>query len=110
MLYVDHHLTHKEHSSPPRGANSDLARKTFINGVGAVWQNSVFHLGDDVAFWWSDGTLRTLSAVAAYGDFREASLTAEIQPWIDNHLNFSVQRTIQASLERLARLHYQGYY
>ena len=85
------------------GANSDLARKTFISGVGAVWQNAVFHLGDDVGFWWSDGTLRTLSATAQFGDFREASLTAEIQEWIDEHLNFGVMKTIQTKVDATGR-------
>jgi len=85
------------------GSTSDIARKSFISGVGAVWQNGIFHLGDDVAFWWSDGTLRTLSATAAFGDFREASLTAEIQDYLDVHLTFSALRTIQVSVDSTGR-------
>ena len=40
-------------------SNSDWARTTFIEGVGAVWQNSIFRFGDDIGFLWSDGSPRT---------------------------------------------------
>ncbi len=65
------------------------ARTTFIEGVGAVWQNSIFRLGDDLAFLWSDGSFRSLSATEAFGDFREASLSVPIQSWLDEHLTFT---------------------
>lgn len=68
-------------------SNSDWARVTFIEGIPAVWQNSIFKMGDDVGFLCSDSSVRTLSATAAYGDYRAAALTFPIQSWLDTHLN-----------------------
>lgn len=70
-------------------SNADFARTTFIEGVGAVWQNSIFRFADDVGFLWSDGSFRSLSATAAFGDFREAALSVPIQSWLDEHLTFT---------------------
>lgn len=71
------------------GSNdTDWARTTFIEGVGAVWQNSIFRFADDVGFLWSDGSIRSLSATDAFGDFREASLTFPIQTFLTQQLNF----------------------
>lgn len=70
-------------------SNSDWARKTFIEGVGAVWHNTIFRFGDDVGFLWSDGSIRSLNVTSAYGDFRELSLSAPIQSWLEDHLNFT---------------------
>jgi hypothetical protein len=76
--------------------NTDWGRTTFVEGVGAVWQNSIFHFGDDIGFLWSDGSIRSLSATDAYGDFAAASLTTPIQPWITAHLNFNKLKEIWA--------------
>jgi len=68
---------------------ADFSRTTFIEGVGAVWQNSIFRHGDDIGFLWSDGSIRSLSATDAFGDFRESSLTFPIQTFLDERLNFN---------------------
>ena len=70
-------------------SNADWARTTFIEGVGAVWQNSIFRFSDDVGFLWSDGSIRSLNTTNQFGDFREASLTFPIQTWLTQHLNFN---------------------
>ncbi len=77
-------------------SNSDWARTTFIEGVGAVWHNSIFRIQDDVGFLWSDGSVRTLSATEKFGDFREASLTFEIQPWLDDNLSIASLKKVWA--------------
>ena len=78
-------------------SNSDWARTTFIEGVGAAWQNSIFRLGDDIGFLWTDGSVRTLRATDAFGDYRERSLSWPIQTHIDAHLNFAQLRRIQVT-------------
>mgnify|MGYP001587517039 CR=1 FL=1 len=68
------------------------ARSEFITGVGAVWQNSIFTFGDDVGFLWSDGTIRSLKATAAYGDYVTTSLSFPINRKLKDILNFAQLR------------------
>ena len=70
-------------------SNSTWARTTFAEGVGAVWQNSIFKFRDDIGFLWSDGSIRSLAATEAYGDFSESSMTVPIQRYLNNSLNFT---------------------
>lgn len=69
-------------------SNADFARSTFIEGVGAVWQNSIFRYRDDIGFLWSDGSIRSLKATDAYGNFQEASLSTPIQEYLDRSVNW----------------------
>lgn len=80
-------------------SNADWARTTFISGVGAVWQNSIFPIGDDIGFLWSDGSIRTLRATDAFGDFRQASLSAPIQKYLTKNLNFNRLRHAVATTD-----------
>jgi len=84
-------------------SSADFARTTFIEGVGAVWHNTIFRFGDDVGFLWSDGSLRSLSVTSAFGDFREAALSSPIQGYLDEHLNFSRLRHAWASTDSTGR-------
>ena len=78
-------------------SSADFALKSFIKGVGAVGQRSIFRIGDDIGFLSPDGSIRTLAATDQFGDFREASLSADIQPWIDEHLNFTQIKLVQTA-------------
>jgi len=80
-------------------SNADFARSTFIEGVGAVWQNSIFRFQDDVGFLWSDGSIRSINATDAFGDFREASLTFPIQSFLTDSLNFTRLRHAVAATD-----------
>lgn len=68
---------------------SDFARTTFVDGVGTVWHNSIFKFGDDLGFIWSDGSVRSLSATAAFGDYNEVALSRPLQGWLRDNLNFT---------------------
>lgn len=68
---------------------SDFARTTFITGIGAAWHNSIFKYGDDLGFVSQFGTVHSLKATDAYGDFNEAALSRPIQTWIEDHLNYN---------------------
>ena len=78
---------HRITGSAPTGDDA-FARNTFIEGVGAVSQSMVFTYRDDLAFMWSDGTLRSLKATASFGDFNEVALSRPITTWLQDHLNF----------------------
>ena len=75
---------HRIPGSSNTGADS-FTRKTFINGLGAVAHNTLFRMRDDLGFLWSDGTIHSLAATAAYGDFNEAALSRPIHRYINEH-------------------------
>lgn len=68
---------HRITGSSPKGTGSDgFALRTFVGkGLGAAGHNSIFHFRDDVGFQWSDGSIHSLSTVAAHGDFKQAALS-----------------------------------
>lgn len=78
---------HRISGSAPTG-DDPFARDTFIDGIGAVGHNTIFNFSDDIGFMWSDGSINSLKATAAYGDFTEVSLTRPISVYIREHFNF----------------------
>lgn len=79
---------HRIAGSANTGADS-FTRSTFINGIGAVSHNTLFRFRDDLGFMWSDGTVHSLAATAAYGDFNEAALSRPIHRYIKEHVTLS---------------------
>jgi hypothetical protein len=80
---------HRITGSAPTGDDA-FARTTFISGLGAAANNTIFTFGSDLGFMWSDGTVRSLEATASFGDFEEASLSRQINTWLRDHVNFSL--------------------
>lgn len=68
-------------------SESDYARHTFIRGLGAIGHNSIFRYRDDLGFVWVDGSVHSLAATAAYGDYNEATLSYPINGYIREHVN-----------------------
>jgi len=79
---------HRITGSAPTGTDA-FARKTFIRGIGCVAHNSVFSFKDDIGFMWSDGTIHSLKATSAFGDYNETALTREIDTYIRQNVNTS---------------------
>lgn len=77
---------HRISGSANTGSDS-WARTTFINGIGGVSHNTLFKFRDDLGFMWADGTIHSLAATAAYGDFNEAALSRPIHRYIKDHVN-----------------------
>lgn len=80
---------------------STFAREQFINGVGAVGQNSLFTFGSDLGFVWADGTIRTLLASERFGDFQMATLSLPIDSMILERLNTAQMRKAWAAVDPL---------
>ena len=78
-------------------STADFARIPFITGLGAAWHNSIFKFGDDLGFVSQFGTIHSLRATDAYGDFNEAALSRIIQTWIKDHLNYNRLKNIWAT-------------
>ncbi len=87
---------HRITGSSPTGSDA-FARTTFLRGVGAAWQNTIFSFGDDLGFMTQFGTIQSLSALQQYGDFNMTALSVPINiGWIRAHLNYNRLRNIWA--------------
>lgn len=79
---------HRISGAAPTGSDP-FSKKFFISGLGCVAHNTIFRFGDDIGFMWSNGTIHSLAATAAFGDFNEAALSRPIHDYFNEHLNFS---------------------
>lgn len=79
---------HRITGSANTGSDS-WARITFVTRLGAISHNTIFTFGDDLGFMWSDGSVRSLKATAAYGDFNQSSLSRPIAQYLKDHLNLT---------------------
>jgi hypothetical protein len=60
----------------------------FVQGLGAAGHNSIFHFRDDIGFVDAKtGSVRSLKATAAFGDFRETALSFPINNWLMANVN-----------------------
>ncbi|MCR4341002.1 MAG: hypothetical protein NUW01_14065 [Gemmatimonadaceae bacterium] len=82
--------------SAPTGSDAFGKPYPFIRGIGAVWHNTIFHFRDDIGFMWSDGSIHSLKATAAYGDFNESALSRPIHRYLNDHLTISALRKVWA--------------
>lgn len=96
---------HRITGSSPTGSDA-FARKNYVMGLGACWHNAIFRFGDDLGFVSQFGSIHSLSATAAYGDFFEAALSRPINGWMREHLNYNRLRYISAATDPLAGLVY----
>jgi len=79
---------HRINGSANSGSDA-WTRVPFIHGLGAVNHNTIFRMRDDLGFMWSDGSVHSLAATAAYGDFNESSLLRPIHRYLREHLTHS---------------------
>lgn len=77
---------HRITGSAPTGSDA-FARKTFVDGIGAVGQNSIFRYGDDLAFLTPEGSVHSLTVTQEFGDFRASALTAPINQYLALRVN-----------------------
>jgi len=68
---------------------ADFSREDYAKGVGAVGHNTIFRFLDDIGFMWSDGSIRSLKATDATGDYTQGALSFDIQTWIRKNVNFT---------------------
>jgi hypothetical protein len=80
----------------------DFARVPFLSeGVGCVAHNSIFRFQDDIGFMSIDGTIRSLKATAAYGDYADVALSAPIATYLRENLDKSqLPRVWAATFDR----------
>lgn len=86
--------------SAPTGSDA-FARQTFITGTTAAGPHAVFPFKNDIGFVAPDGTIRSMAATEAFGDFREAAFSFPIHKWIDEKVNFSKLDEIWTAVDEL---------
>lgn len=80
---------HRIVGSAPTGSDSFGKPFPFVRGLGAVWHNTIFQFMDDIGFMWSDGSIHSLKATSAYGDFNESAMSRPINTWLRDHITGS---------------------
>ena len=84
-----HGSIHRISGSAPTGSDP-FARKPFLKrGLGCIAHNTIFRFGNDLGFMWADGTIHSLAATDAFGDFDEAALSRPIHKYIREHFTFN---------------------
>ena len=96
---------HRITGSSPTGSDA-FARLNMAKGIGAAWHNTIFTFGNDLGFVSQFGSVHSLAATAAYGDFFEAALSRPINKWIFEHLNYNRLRNIGSATDPLNGLVY----
>jgi hypothetical protein len=71
---------------------SDFARTTFIRGLGAAWQNSIFPLPNDLGFISPRGTVHSLVSTDRFGDYDQSSLSFPINQTLRTNLSHNYHR------------------
>ena len=71
---------------------ADWARTTFVQGLPVPWVHSTFKFGDDLGFITTNGSVHSLKATAAFGDYNQAWLSYPINKYMQENLNNSRAR------------------
>lgn len=74
-------------------------RTVLVRGVGAIWQNGVFPLPNDVGFIACDGTIRTVGATQKFGDLELNQLSQPINTWLQDNVALAQMRKAWAATD-----------
>lgn len=77
---------HTISGSSPTGSDA-YSRQTFTTGVSAVWQNAIFPWGDDLGFMSPYGSVHSVRATAAYGNYNQIALSFPIASFVRDQTN-----------------------
>lgn len=73
-------------------STSTWARTSFVQGLPVAWIHSIFKFGDDIGFITTNGSVHSLKATAAFGDYNQAWLSYPINKYLQENLNNSRAR------------------
>ena len=91
---------HRIAGSSPTGSDG-FARTNFVRGLGCVGHNTIFRFRNDLGFMWSDGSIHSLEATAAFGDFLQSSLSRDIHEYIQDHFNFNKLKYVTTAVDEV---------
>jgi hypothetical protein len=75
---------------------SDFAKTLFIRGLACVGHSSITSFRDDVLFMTPSGSIRSLKATDAFGDYHDAAITFPINQYLLDNLNKSQLKNVWA--------------
>jgi len=75
---------------------SDFSRILFIRGLACVGHSTIVPFKDDILFMTPSGSIRSLKATAAFGDYNDAAITFPINQWLIDNLTKSALKTAWA--------------
>lgn len=76
-----------------------FAKTPFVQGLPCPWIHSIFRFGDDIGFVTSNGSVHSLKATAAYGDYNQAFLSYPINKYLQESLNNNRARYFVAATD-----------
>ena len=80
-------------------SGASWARTEFISGLPLPWINSVFRFGDDIGWITTNGSVHSLKATAAYGDYNQAWLSYPIHTYLQENLNNNRARFFTSTVD-----------
>lgn len=80
---------------------STFARTTFIEGISAANQHCVFTMGNDLGFVSPRGTVHSLRATDAFGDYNQSYMNYPILNWCRDNMNQNRHRFWQTATDYL---------
>ena len=104
-------ISHKDNlwvfKGPNRGSihrifgssSSDWSKEPFVQGLPLPWIHGLFKFGDDIGFITTNGSVHSLTATAAYGDFNQYWLSYPINKYLQENLNNSRARYFHAATD-----------
>lgn len=92
---------HRITGSAPTG-DDGFGRLNFVSGLGAVNQNGIFRFRDDIGFIAPQGSVHSLAATAAFGDFLISSLSFPLNNWLRDHVRNSALDQSWAAVDEVA--------
>lgn len=69
-----------------------FSRAILAKGVGAIWQNMIFALPNDVGFVSLDGTIRSVTTTQKFGDLEVGKLSAPIDSLLQSNVSIAQLR------------------
>jgi hypothetical protein len=92
---------HRIAGSAPTG-DDGFQRLLYVSGLGAMNHNCIFRFRDDIGFVAPQGTVHSLNATAAFGDFLVSSLSFPLNNWLLEHVNNSALNQSWAAVDEIA--------
>ncbi len=80
-------------------STADWSKEPFVKGLPVPWIHGIFRFGDDIGFITTNGSVHSLKATAAYGDFTQAWLSYPINKYLQEGLNNSRARYFTTAVD-----------
>jgi len=88
---------------------TDFARTTFVRGITAAYQNSIFTLPNDLGFMSPRGTVHSLVATQNFGDYEQSTISLPINRTLRDSVSKNLYKQWWAVEDQLNGMVYLAY-